>query len=364
MRRSIAAEVSPCVIGATALLGSRQMTYVDSERLISVAAGWRSVEFPKDGHSDVHRLREALQQKTPLGECGGELFVVLPAPLMGQVSKDHNEFRNFEFAWRARKPEVTHRRWDGCFLTKARDYKEEDSFVELDCGDKEHYYNVMLMPHELHEFSRKNPALSYKSCSGPCSPKKHFHGVHGFYAGSRIFGNDCAPPFCLSPQWAKILPFAEGDFKKIGITVQHGTWNDPGYASVRAVSTKSGDGPEDGAYVLSKIMDDTNADWYTWERLCELYRSPVSVHWASTVALISTTAGQKKIKSRWNEIFQDELRPMLKGDGTLIRKVIQHAWNVDDDSTKILANYFMRRLFSGAEGVNVSDRGELWCNAE
>jgi hypothetical protein len=186
------------------------MRYEDCESVLKIYRGGRAepiLSFPKDGHSDAFRFREALQEKLSVFGVNKPILGIYPIHLSRKPTNDTSK-ASFVEAWAKRRDDVTLKVWGACFQTMARDHKKEGEFVEIDLS-VEHYYNIVVSQEEADLFFAKNQRFAKRGCSKECIKKisgetgigNHSHFVHGAYEGSRVDGIDCAPPFRLSRRW-------------------------------------------------------------------------------------------------------------------------------------------------------------------
>jgi hypothetical protein len=334
----------------------RRMSYVEGYSTMIICVGPNGISVPKDGQTDGYRLLEALQEKLPFREDGALAVDIFPIPLQSAIAKmSPHIFLGFEQAWERREPQFTTRRWGECFQTMGKQYIKGDDCRVLELGKVEHYYNIVLTRYEKALFEKVNPCLRYEPCNAHCLPltvqKPHFHAVHGYYPGAMVGEDHCPPPMRLIPAWAAIPAFTLEEIRTVVPATEYFKVNDDKrYAEAKKLESEGGYRLGDGAQVLASFCYNDGED-AEWSNLCEVYRSPHSALWASVLAHYPTTAGQRKIRKRWNEKFQAEILPMLQGQGTPILTVIEKVWKLDDTSAKTVASYMMRRLFAGTEGV-------------
>jgi hypothetical protein len=350
------------MLGAAALLKSCHLSFVDGNgflRIYATANGSR-MRMPKDDYSDSLRFAEALEEKIPTDDFGRPLAGVFPTPLGYEGDVPADESLTFERAWRRRSYDFTFVRWGHCYQTMAWQHMQGGVFQELDISaNREHYYNILLFPHEKEEFVLVNPNFEIEMCNQRCvtaskgGKSMHFHAVHGFYKGSVVAGIDCAPPFRLSPHWVNQYRFDMDILKKtLGMPPPEEIATIPKGVPV-AIEDVSLAGPGDGAMTLAGFCGG-RSHFAEWELLKVTYRTPTSALWASTAAYSASHSGQRKIRNEWNKEFQELVLPKLWGKGSPLPVVLQRVWETDKGASKIKANYFMRRLF-GLGGIAYKD---------
>jgi len=362
MNDSNAIGESSMLVSAAALLRSRGMAYEDGDEYMTIWTGLsryqrRELKIPKDGHSDMFRLSDALRRKIPVFMDNENLMRVIDVPLEGKSGRLSPEaYSLFYSGWQDRVAEFTTRRWGGCFQTTARAYKQRGVVMVLNLGEIPHYYNIVLSPEEKEEFEDTNPELVFESCDGVCAGYEdaHFHGVHGYYKGSKVGGIDCAPPIWLDSTWKILQDFPlDQPLDFVAGPDLDGTYADlvylPHAAPYWAQEYKAGG----GAWSLAIICEGPQKGWSKadWTGLCELYLSPEAASWGLAKAYDCSKAGQRKIKRSWDKTFSDVILPKLRGTGSPIPDVLQQIWRMDRTVSKTFANYLLRRLFTTANPV-------------
>lgn len=264
----------------------------------------------------------------------------------------------FKEVWDARTSTHTGRIWGGSFQTKAIDYDDDETGYDvLDLRPAPHYYNVLLTPREMREFSTVNPGLSYIACEGPCMTKMHYHGVHGFYKGAFVGGVPCAPPLDLIPAWNRLqrfnpMPVAEMpvDATMATLTASEHETPTPG-PSIEQAPQPFGD----GALVLAETINQRRP----WSAILEIYRQPITARWASLDGITASKTARQKIQKEWNTTYMEKLMPLLRGEGTPVVEVIQCAWDLDPYPGKNMASYMLRRMVAGDSGIKETPEGNL-----
>jgi hypothetical protein len=340
------------MIGIAALCKANQIAYSDEAGYTTLKTKFGNIKMPKDKHSDAYRLQEAAQANTR----GGKGMICLPAIDGIMVGATPGEKWAFKEAWDLKEISETTAVWGGSFTTKAEDYDDGENYAVLGLEATPHYYNVLLTMREKREFQETNPGLAYVECEQGCLAKKHWHGVHGRYAGAVVGGVHCAPPYSLLKQWKSLPLFEAIDDQLVKSAVMKAkTILQP----LAEVARKTPEKPakkepadtrtpgERGSEALKTLIDNPQP----WEDISTLYRSSESADWASSKAYCNSGSGQKKLKMKWNKTYEEQILPLLEGEGTLKQEVLKAAWDADPDKSKKVATYIMRRLTSGDSGV-------------
>lgn len=350
VRESNAAEKIRCMAGAGALLHSKNLCYVDTPDVFAILSGLDGHDgelvVPKDGYTDSRRFADALREKLP---AFGDFEVgILPIPLTGELGNlDPEEFAAFDEAWKSREAKYTDKRWGQCFQTYARDYMFGDDVIVLELGEREHYYNIVFTTAQKLVFEEFNPGLKYELCSEHCAPMKefvHYHGVHGYYRGSKIGDVDCAPPLGLTRTWTFTSEFDREEVLKVAEDprTEHIHPCLSGFSFVAPLD-KAWNKPEFGARMLADFCrnSSTRADWGT---ICQVYRSPIAACWATPEAYYPGLRMLEDIADQWDKKFRDEILPLMKGYGAIFPVVLQRIWEADTCASKIMSSYLVRKL--------------------
>lgn len=357
------------MISIAALLKSNGVTLADHVKHLEIRcpdAFDGALVIPKDGYSDNYRLQEAVEAKTK----GGKGLIILPS-LSHQSEQTAGEKWIFKSLWDARQEapksnfDSGDKRWGGSYETKALDYDDDFDYCKLDLEEEPHYYNVLLTVREKKDFSLVNPDMNYVECRGPCLSRVHFHAVHGLYSEAKIGDVCCAPAFEMFNRWAAI-PLLD----PLKISGEEPEENKPSQEPVESktegesieedecAKDTSGDDEEPktaGAAALKKYMDNCPP----WCEIQDAYRTPDSAKWADTGLYTSSSSGQRKLKQRWGQLYTEKILRMLAEGKAPVQAVLKRAWDSDQDSRKVLANYLVRRLTSGDSGVVETEDGML-----
>jgi hypothetical protein len=341
------------------------MRYVDAGDAIRIYRGTAaapSLSIPKDKRSDSYRFAEALQEKIQ-EVCGGLAFAgAFLVPLKTRDNVQPADWLAFRKGWDEKEITDTTAIWRYCFQTNAWEHKENGVFVELDLLD-EHYYNVVVLPSEEHGFCEMNPLFVKKKCvDGNCIRKvrgevgdeRHAHYVHGAYAGSRVNGKNCAPPFRLTKYWQNAVEFTViGLIEALTNPHKHAAREEGN--PVMALYTRS-QGSGCGALALANLVE--RKDDVVFQELRELFRDPHTAAWGSFEAC----------DERQLEKIRDQQRKLLKNIKLLgklrsLALVLQHLWDADKTTAKVVALSTLREYVADDQ-VQATFEGDMGPSAQ
>jgi hypothetical protein len=343
------ADESPPTLGVAALLKTCSMTYTDCQNVIRIYRGKRQgvrgptciAAIPKDGYSDGYRFREALQEKVL--RFGGNLPLVEVSPVvLTKKPMAHAIRSSFGDAWKERVSEVTVKMWGSCFQSMAWEHKDRGNFVKLNLK-VEHYYNVVVSPLEEEAFSKKNPFLTKVTCDKQCLIKvslemgydKHCHFVHGAYAGSRVDGVDCAPPFRLSKFWENEI-FLDHVRVDKALRAPHASDASP-EGGVPAVPSRKifwDDGR--GTKLLKELVERKDEVGLLFLR--KMYQNPHAAEWATQ--LPEDNEQKAELLQRRDELCR--MAFMLGKEGKSLSHILTRLWRADRTEEKVAASYAIR----------------------
>ena len=371
----------PKMIGIAALFTANNMKLIDDEKVMKIETTHGLITIPKDGSTDGYRIQDAAISKVK----GGKNMILLPKIDGVMVDKTPNQKWAFKEAYDLREPGETGTIWGGDFQTVADDYLDEnDEFVAVPIPKNEHYFNIVMSNRDAKDFKEKNPEFFFKDCTEDCMKRAHVHAVHGFYSGAFVHGYVCAPPLYLHPTWKKVgtlnpenarvvdaaVDRAATVFQPLADAVARDAPARGFIPSPRRVSAAGASAIEvlgrkverwAGAETLLGFINNPDS---SWQDVLDCFRDPKTAKWASSSQLRSSKAGQEKIKKGWNKLYQRDILPMVEGEGSPFKDVLEAVWDADKNEAKFVACYFMRRLTEGKINVCEDQHGYITKNEE
>lgn len=352
------------MIGIAALFAANGMKLIDGDTIVKIETVHGSINLPKDNLSDALRLQEAVEDKC----VGGKGMIAVPSIKKDKVLGDPKLKWVFKGLWDDREILDTLAVWGGDFQTHAEDHLNvDDEFVEVNLSATEFYYNVCLSTRDANAFKEKNPSFTMVVCEEACMKKPHKHAVCGRYRGSTVGEYRCAPPLYLHPVWGMIKSLDPQSVKQG--SAEHGPLKNTRksaahfYKNRKNLDDKSaidviGRKPVrwEGAEKLAKFIANPAS---TWSQVLDVFSDPKTAKWASSSLIAKSKSHQKKLKLGWSLKFFREVVPLLKGDGSPLRTVLDTIWRLDEREDKLVACYFTRRLVEGNFGVRSCQRLEV-----
>lgn len=356
------------MIGVAAILSANGMELIDGPSSMVIRTIHGVIDIPKDYLSDALRLQEALVEKCPVLAD----MLVLPKISGNEIFDRPNICWAFKRLWDARDVQDTYQIWGGDFQTYAEDHLDDkEEFVELDIDVEEHYYNVCLSNRDVGAFMEKNPEFEIRECDKACMKRAHKHAIHSFYKGGALECGtiavwECAPPLRLHPLWDKLSIMVDNYVHECSSQEPKKDKKDK---AAKNASKKSRSVDDDiftgygitfskweGAQTFNVFRKDPES---TWTKVTEYFKDPKTARWASSLLAAKSKSHQKRLKVEWNILFFSKIVPLLKGEGSPMRTVMDAIWNSDQTNGKILSCYLMRRLMEGGFQVFSYERDQV-----
>ena len=108
---------------------------------------------------------------------------------------------------------------------------------------------------------------------------------------------------------------------------------------------------------MRKFIDDPDV---TWDEVLTLYRTPKTAKWANPELVTSSKSAQARNKKQWASAFNEDILPLLEGDGIHIKALLDTIWEADKMEEKIVSNYYMRRLVEGSLNIRETRHGYVY----